>query len=460
MSSYAIMTNVGRNKEAAALANGTSLSVTEIAWGDGDRVPGGGETALLNEAGRKQVQGNGLVPETLNTAFFEILLDANEGPFIIREAGLFDVDGDLIALAKYDPPVNKPKDTVTALVRINVVFSDLENLILSVQSTDAYVPVERNLGTGAGLLGGGDLSEDRALTVDFASEAEAVAGARTDKVMSPALVAAIMANVLDGAPGALDTLNELAAALGDDPNFAATVLAEIGNLKTPVVAAIADDAALDAVNATSIWTAAQGVLIPPLAIGGTIEHTEFSDGSAVQKAYRITPGGVFLTKHIRTRRTGVWSNWTADGPDIGDLVIQTHSGDLLDRLEANGAARNRDSYADLFWRTGTTYGAGDGSTTFGTLDARGEFLRGWDNGRGVDSGRAFGSWQGHAVQSHSHPIATKGAYAGSVVSLVDENGTTSNGDSFLPGSGHWFTLNVGGSETRPRNIAQMFCIKF
>lgn len=189
MSSYAIMTNVGRNKEAAALANGTSLSITEIAWGDGDRSPGGGEAALLNEVGRKLVQGTGLVPDALNTAFFEILLDVEEGPFVIREAGLFDEDGDLIAVAKYDPPVNKPKDTVTALIRINVVFSDLENLILKVQSTDAYVPVERRVGAGNGLIGGGDLSGDRVLAVAFATKADAEAGTSETKVMSPKRVA-------------------------------------------------------------------------------------------------------------------------------------------------------------------------------------------------------------------------------------------------------------------------------
>ena len=254
----------------------------------------------------------------------------------------------------------------------------------------------------------------------------------------------------------MDTLNELAAALGDDPNFAATVLAEIGKLKTPVASPVADNAALDAVNATSVLTAAQGALSPPLAIGGTIEHTELSDGSAIQKAYRITPAGVFLTKHIRTRRNGAWSGWVADGPEIGDLVIQTHSTVLLDRFEAAGADLSRTSYADLFDRTGTTYGAGDGATTFGTEDVRGEFLRGWDNGRGVDVGRVFGSAQSHQIGSHRHGYA-----AGA------DNSDTTGGNraaSTDTSSSYWYRTNVtdyfGGSETRARNIAQMFCIKF
>ena len=232
MASTALMTNVGRNKEAAALAAGTALSIAEIAWGDGNRVPSGGEISLLNEQGRKAVQGSGAVNGALNTAFFEILLDTAEGPYVIREAGLFDSDGDMIAICYYDPPVNKPKDTVTALMRIHVVFSDLQNLILQVQSTNAFVPVERLIGAGAGLTGGGDMSANRVLAVDFASNAEVLAGVLADKSISPAGLKARIDALLDGAPAALDTFKEFADALGDDPNFAATIL---GRLNNPVI---------------------------------------------------------------------------------------------------------------------------------------------------------------------------------------------------------------------------------
>lgn len=184
MAHIAIMTRTGRNKEAAALASGTGLTITEIAWGDGNRVPGGGETELQNEQGRKSVQGSGAVEGALNAAFFETLLDVEEGPFVIREAGLFDADGDMIAVAHYDPSVNKPKDTVSALLRIHVVFSDLENLVLNVRGTDAYVPTERRITTGDGLTGGGDLSHNLTLDLD-------------DTVARVSLQAALAANQAD-----------------------------------------------------------------------------------------------------------------------------------------------------------------------------------------------------------------------------------------------------------------------
>ena len=68
-------------------------------------------------------------------------------------------------------------------------------------------------------------------------------------------------------------------------------------------------------------------------------------------------------------------------------------------LKCNGAAVSRTTYADLFAIIGTAHGAGDGSSTFNVPDLRGEFVRGWDDSRGVDSGRNFGSSQSDNEQT-------------------------------------------------------------
>ena len=73
-------------------------------------------------------------------------------------------------------------------------------------------------------------------------------------------------------------------------------------------------------------------------------------------------------------------------------------------LKANGATVSRTLYAALFNAIGTTYGVGDGSTTFGLPDLRGEFVRGWDDARGIDSGRAIGTAQAQDIQGHTHTI--------------------------------------------------------
>ena len=140
MASYAMLTDVGRNKEAEALANGTPLEIAEIAWGDGERIPAGGETALENEQARKPVALRGVKEGALNTVFFEVLLAEDEGPYVIREAGLFDRDGDMIAIAHYDPEIKKAVNTVAAYLRMSVVFSDLENLIIHLDVTTTKRP--------------------------------------------------------------------------------------------------------------------------------------------------------------------------------------------------------------------------------------------------------------------------------------------------------------------------------
>lgn len=122
-------------------------------------------------------------------------------------------------------------------------------------------------------------------------------------------------------------------------------------------------------------------------------------------------------------------------------------------LKANGQAVSRSVYAALFAAIGTTYGAGNGTTTFNVPDLRGEFLRGWDDGRGVDSGRAIGTSQTDQNRSHSHTFS---AYA--------NNGTV--GGNFIAGRSSTtgvftFTTNASGdAEARPRNVALLACIKF
>lgn len=121
-------------------------------------------------------------------------------------------------------------------------------------------------------------------------------------------------------------------------------------------------------------------------------------------------------------------------------------------LECNGATVSRTTYAGLFAVIGTTFGAGDGSTTFALPDLRGEFVRGWDNGRGVDSSRTFGSQQANALEAHTHQVEYQngGVDAGAQTTRVSAVGA--GGEFATSGS-------TGGDETRPRNVALLPCIK-
>ncbi len=160
-------------------------------------------------------------------------------------------------------------------------------------------------------------------------------------------------------------------------------------------------------------------------------------------------------------------------------------------LKCNGAAVSRTTEAALFAIIGTTWGAGDGSTTFNLPDLRGEFVRGWADNGSVDSGRSFGSSQSDANKQHNHTATST-----STISPADHNHVFPGDDNliFANGQGGWTDrrtgtfnydaksqsgngriyrtsdatisaststsiANDGGSEARPRNVAMMYVIK-
>ena len=146
-------------------------------------------------------------------------------------------------------------------------------------------------------------------------------------------------------------------------------------------------------------------------------------------------------------------------------------------LEANGAAISRSAYPELFVEIGTSYGLGNGTTTFNLPDLRGEFLRGLDNGRGVDPGRLRGTIQRGQLQRHKHvvPLGTNmapdeasgiapfGATNTSAKYGLDRDAWgaywphTNDGSAF---DGQVNTSGIVGNETRPRNVAFMTLIKY
>ena len=143
-------------------------------------------------------------------------------------------------------------------------------------------------------------------------------------------------------------------------------------------------------------------------------------------------------------------------------------------LKANGAAVSRTVYAALFAAIGTTYGAGDFRNTFNLPDLRGEFIRGWDNGRGVDTPRSIGSAQVDAVRQHYHGIGyispnnDDGAFVVRNWATTEQqtlqfiNGNGNSAIRTLSASSNLGTTNAideSAGETRPRNVALLAIIK-
>lgn len=154
---------------------------------------------------------------------------------------------------------------------------------------------------------------------------------------------------------------------------------------------------------------------------------------------------------------GMWVSAPQTGVPSGAVMAFAMSTPPNGWLECDGTAISRIVYASLFNSIGTSYGAGNGSTTFNLPDLRGEFVRGWDHGRGVDAGRTFGSQQSDGIKSHSHPIRV-GTSDGSAPYYNYGLQSIRNG-SYRSPPNEPFSLDTGGTETRPRNIALMYCIK-
>ena len=150
---------------------------------------------------------------------------------------------------------------------------------------------------------------------------------------------------------------------------------------------------------------------------------------------------------------GANTSWTTiTGVPAGAIVYFAMNTPPSGWVKADGTAVSRTTYAALFAAIGTTFGVGDGSTTFNLPDIRGEFMRGWDDGRGVDGGRAFGSAQSSQNLAHTH----------TVTAVPGGNNYTagSPGGGIAAGANAITSSSSGGLEARPRNIALLACIKY
>jgi len=187
---------------------------------------------------------------------------------------------------------------------------------------------------------------------------------------------------------------------------------------------------------------------------------------------------------------GSWGE-LANGVPIGSVFNLATTTVPTGFLECNGAAISRSTYASLFATISTTWGSGDGSSTFNLPDLRGQFVRGWDNSAGVDSGRSFASSQSDQNKSHNHSITDSGHFHQSFRSgnagerQHSSNLTSSNFPSSGTGAGNLneayniaaqssesdvgktsnettgITIsNDGSTEVRVKNYALMYVIKF
>ncbi|HHH8044810.1 phage tail protein, partial [Escherichia coli] len=268
---YAILTNQGAARLANATMLGSKLNLTQMAVGDANGVlptPDPAQTKLINQKRIAPLNLLSVDPNNQSQIIAEQIIPENEGGFWIREIGLYDDEGVLIAVANcpetYKPQLQEGSGR-TQTIRMILVVTNTEAITLKIDpsvvlATRKYVddkiseheqsrrhPDASLTAKGFTQLSSAINSESETLAatpkavkavMDETSKKAplnspaltgtpttptAPQGTNSTQIASTAFVMAAIAALVDSSPGALNTLNELAAALGNDPNFATTM---------------------------------------------------------------------------------------------------------------------------------------------------------------------------------------------------------------------------------------------
>lgn len=269
-----------------------------------------------------------------------------------------------------------------------------------------------------------------------ADAAQAAASAQTSANAADASADAAAASALS-ASGSASSASSSASSASTNAGTATTQ----ANAASASATAAAGSAASAAASAASISTPI------PVASGGTGATTASGARSALS-----------VPANDGTGASGTWgiavSGNSGNGVPPGAVLPFAMNSAPTGWLACDGSAVSRTTYAALFSAIGTTYGSGNGSTTFNLPDMRGYFLRGsGTNGDGTASG-TFGAKQAEAIAAHNHALTMVGAPGSG-----GTDGAYRSQTGAPYGSLSGYVGGTLGSETRPKNIAMLYCIK-
>ncbi|MDK2468989.1 phage tail protein [Escherichia coli] len=437
---YAILTNQGAARLANATMLGSKLNLTQMAVGDANGVlptPDPAQTKLINQKRIAPLNLLSVDPNNQSQIIAEQIIPENEGGFWIREIGLYDDEGVLIAVANcpetYKPQLQEGSGR-TQTIRMILVVSNTEAITLKIDpsvvlATRKYVDdevLELRLYVDDQMrnhIAAQDPHTQYAQKHNptFTGEPKAptpAAGNNTTRIATTAFVQAAITALINGAPATLDTLKEIAAAINNDPKFSTTINNALSG-KQPLDETLTHLSGKD--------------------VAGLLAYLGLGEGSALP--------------------VGVPVPWPSATPPTG-------------WLKCNGAAFSAEEYPEL----------AKAYPTNKLPDLRGEFIRGWDDSRGIDTGRALLNWQPHTILDHAHYMELwtgDGLAAGSAREGVNPGILATYGDGGIvktdePGLKVPSSLraissrsvkrygeiseNVG-TETRPRNIAFNYIVR-
>ncbi|SQP12068.1 phage tail protein [Escherichia coli] len=348
---YAILTNQGAARLANATMLGSKLNLTQMAVGDANGVlptPDPAQTKLINQKRIAPLNLLSVDPNNQSQIIAEQIIPENEGGFWIREIGLYDDEGVLIAVANcpetYKPQLQEGSGR-TQTIRMILVVTNTEAITLKIDpsvvlATRKYVDdevLELRLYVDEQMrnhIAAQDPHTQYAQKHNptFTGEPKAptpAAGNNTTRIATTAFVQAAITALIDGAPATLDTLKEIAAAINNDPKFSTTINNALSG-KQPLDETLTHLSGKD--------------------VAGLLAYLGLGEGSALP--------------------VGAPVPWPSETPPTG-------------WLKCNGAAFSAEEYPEL----------AKAYPTNKLPDLRGEFIRGWDDSRGIDTGRSLLSGQ-------------------------------------------------------------------
>ncbi|QAY88000.1 phage tail-collar fiber domain-containing protein [Pseudomonas arsenicoxydans] len=457
---YTLLTNAGIAYETACKAAGTPIKLSQISVGDGGGAvynPAATDTALKREVWRGPL--NALFQDEKNPSWLlaEVTIPPDVGGWYVREAGIWTDTGILYAIVKY-PESFKPVLATSGSGKefyIRSIFETSNASLVTLLIDDTVVKTTRAwvMGYLADELAKLDgkqsvrVATTENIVLSGAQQIDGVAVLSGQRVLAVAQTAAKDNGIYVAANGAW--------VRSVDANTSARV--------TPGLTVMVEEGTA---NADSLWHL---VTNGPITLGTTSLSFEMLAGRTgiqagtyksltVDKYGRATAGANpetlagFGIKDTYTKAEIEAMIAQASALPVGSMVGFPLNKIAPGFLEIDGSVKSIATYPDLAAFLGAAFNQGnEGAGNFRLPESRGEFLRGWDHGRGVDAGRVIGSYQLDEVRAHTHQIA-----------LIQTTATAGTGQGAPNGGGvndNSTIRSTGGAETRPRNLAVLWCIK-
>ena len=574
---YTLLTDIGAAKLASAAALGVPLKITKMAVGDGGGVlptPSAQQTALVAEKRRASLNMLYIDPQNSSQIIAEQVIPETEGGWWIREVGLFDDTGALIAVGNcpesYKPQLAEGSGRTQA-VRMVLITSSTDNITLKIDpavvlATRKYVDdkvlelkvyVDDQMAKHLAVPDPhSQYAQKESPTFTGTPKAPTPeAGNNTTQVATTAFVQAALTALINGAPDTLDTLKEIAAAINNDPNFSTTInnalalkaplssptftgtpkapTPEAGNNTTQVATTAFVQAALTALingapdtldtlkeiaaainNDPNFSTTINNALAlkAPLsspALTGTptaptaaqsVNNTQIATTAFVKSAIAAMVGSAPAALDTLKELAAALGNdpnfattmlnalagkqpldntlTNLSGKDVAGLLTYLGLGEGAPAIGVpffwpSAAMPNTviDSWSSMVFLkfNGAKFSASDYpvlAKVFPSLvlpEARGDFIRIWDDGRGVDGGRTLLSAQDFAQQRITGnfmggAMGSSGSIkAGALVNSYTNYGAGSQDLQYFSIDSAIETKTA--SETRPRNIAFNFLVR-